>query len=86
LPRHRVHRFIDRVFLGRAYPHVHVWMDEPAWTTSLGSRHRVLRHDVLSLLARFGVSWELLSGLLHILADEVESRVRVSRGGKGRRR
>jgi len=74
------------VFLGRAYPHVHIWMDEPAWTTSLGSRHRLVRHDVLSLLARFGVSWELLSGLLHILADEAESRVKAFRRNRSRRR
>jgi hypothetical protein len=86
LPSHRVHRFIDVVFLGRAYPHVHRWMDEPAWTTSLGKRHRILRHDVLSLLARFGVSEELLSGLLHILADSVESRVKALKRNKSRRR
>jgi hypothetical protein len=86
LPSHRVHRFIDMVFLGRAYPHVHRWMDEPAWTTSLGKRHRILRHDLLSLLARFGVSEELLSGLLHILADMVESKVKASKLRNNRRR
>jgi hypothetical protein len=86
LPSHRVHRFIDRVFLGRAYPHVHIWMDEPAWTTSLGSRHRILRHDLLSLLARFGVSEEFISGLLHILADTADSEIKASKRRNSRRR
>jgi uncharacterized metal-binding protein len=61
-------------------------MDEPAWTTSLGRRHRILRHDPLSLLARFGTSEEFISGLLHILADAVESKVKALKRRNNRRR
>jgi hypothetical protein len=61
-------------------------MDEPAWTTDLGSKHRILRHDLLSLLVKFGVSEEFISGLLHILADTADSKVKASKRRNSRRR
>jgi len=29
MPKHKIHRYIDKLFLGREFPHVHRWMDEP---------------------------------------------------------
>ena len=70
--RHREHVAVDRLVLGRPYRDVHRWMDEPfRW---LGPRHRALRHDPLTLLLRYGLSGELASGLLHIVADRASSR------------
>ena len=79
--RHRDHVLIDRLVLGRAYREVHRWMDEPyRW---LGPRHRVLRHDPLTLLLRFGLGEEFVSGMLHIAADEASSALRRRRGRRG---
>jgi hypothetical protein len=50
-------------------------MDEPyRW---LGKKHRVLRHDLISLMIRYYDDPErLTSGLLHIIADRVESEIK----------
>ena len=50
-------------------------MDEPyKW---LGKKHRVLRHDPITLMIKYYDDPErLASGLLHVIADRVESRVR----------
>jgi hypothetical protein len=79
--RHKEHQALDRILLGREYKHVHEWMDEPAsW---LGPRHRILRHSALELLLHYGVSNELVAGLLHLEADKVSSALKKSRrGGK----
>jgi len=81
MPSHRVHRLIDRVFLGREYPDVHRWMDAPFKT--LGRRHRVLRHSIPEVVAAYW--WDpgrLASGILHIYTDKAESELkrRVRRG------
>jgi hypothetical protein len=73
LPSHKVHRAVDRLLLGREYEDVHAWMDEPfRW---LGPKHRILRHDPLSIAVRY---WNdpdrALSAFLHIVADGVSSR------------
>ena len=67
MPSHRTHRMIDRLFLGKEYPHVHRWMDRPCkW---LGPKHRVLRHSFEEAFLKYGFSEEFLSACLHILAD-----------------
>jgi hypothetical protein len=80
--RHKEHQALDRILLGREYKHVHEWMDEPAkW---LGPKHRILRHSPIELLLHYGVSDELVAGLLHLEADKVSSAIKRSagRGGK----
>jgi len=71
--RHRQHRLVDVFFLGREYPDVHSWMDEPyRW---LGRRHRILRHDPLSILLKYlDDPGRLASAYLHIIADKSSSR------------
>ena len=73
--RHREHRLIDKLLLGREFRDVHVWMDEPyRW---LGRKHRVLRHDPITLMIKYYDDPErLTSGLLHIIADRVGSKVK----------
>jgi len=67
MARHKVHRMVDRLILGRPYSNVHRWMDEPyKW---LGKKHRILRHDPISLFLKYGAGPEFLSGLLHIAVD-----------------
>lgn len=73
MPSHKTHRAVDRLLLGREYEDVHAWMDEPfRW---LGPKHRILRHDPLSIAVRY---WNdpnrALSAFLHIVTDGVSSR------------
>jgi hypothetical protein len=51
-------------------------MDEPyRW---LGKKHRVLRHDPITLMIRYYDDPErLASGLLHIIADKSGSKVKT---------
>jgi len=76
--KHRQHRALDKLLLGREYGDVHEWMDEPAkW---LGPRHRILRHSPLEILLKYSNDPDrLASALLHILADKADSRVRSRR-------
>jgi len=68
VPRHKVHCAVDRLALGRAYPDVHRWIDEPyRW---LGPRHRILRHDLLSVTLRYGRDpRRLAAAVLHLALD-----------------
>lgn len=79
--KHREHRALDRLLLGREYEDVHAWMDEPAkW---LGPRHRVLRHSPIEVLMKYHDDpARLASALLHILADKADSKIK---GGRGKR-
>ena len=87
MPTHRVHRLIDKLLLKREYPDVHRWVDEPyRW---LGPRHRVLRHSPIEVVIKYwGDPARMASGLLHILADRAESRLkaRLRRVGRCRGR
>jgi hypothetical protein len=67
MPSHKVHRLIDRIFLGEEFPDVHHWIDEPY--KYLGRKHRILRHTPIEIIAKYGFSKRAMSGLLHILAD-----------------
>lgn len=68
--KHKEHRAIDKLVLGREYPDVHRFMDKPAYR--MGPGHRRFRHDMRAVLymalkhqdPRAGVS-----ALLHIGAD-----------------
>ena len=71
MPSHKKHRSCDKVFLGKEYPLVHRYMDEPYKV--LGMRHRVLRHDIetcLLLGIMFGEN-AFRSAVLHIVLDRV---------------
>jgi len=91
LPSHRVHRVVDRMLLGRECPSVHRFLDEPY--KLLGSRHRILRHDLLTILALAAQDPVLgASALLHVLTDYGYSALRrrlrksAGRGAQGWRR
>jgi len=64
MPKHKIHRYIDPLFLGKEFPHVHRWMDEPY--KLLGRKHRILRHSPQEVIIKYGLSDEALGGLLHI--------------------
>lgn len=88
MPSHRVHRLIDRMLLGREYPSVHRFLDEPY--RILGPRHRILRHDLLTILALASQDPVLgVSALLHVLTDygytALRRRLRKSVGRGARR-
>ena len=60
-----------------------MWIDEPyRW---LGKKHRISRHDPFILFVKYGFSERFVSGLLHIVADEVFSYVGKKRRKKGKR-
>ena len=70
--KHKQHRTIDKVFLGKEYPGVHRFIDRPYRV--YGRRHRAFFHDLDTVLLlsaldpRYG-----LSCLLHIIADRVDT-------------
>jgi hypothetical protein len=74
MPKHKVHRLIDKIFLGEEFPDVHAWIDRPY--KYLGRRHRILRHTPIEIVAKYGFTKKTLSGLLHILADFGSSKVK----------
>jgi len=73
MPNHEIHRYIDKLFLGRKFPHVHHRIDEPY--KSLGRKHRILRHSPHEVILKYGLSDEALSGLLHIYADRKSNEI-----------
>jgi len=85
MPDHRTHRRIDKAFLGKEYPDVHKWMDEPyKW---LGPRHRILRHDPFSILLKYrNDPNRLTAALLHLLADKGISALKRSKRKKRRKK
>jgi hypothetical protein len=73
--RHKEHMLIDMLFLGKAFPEVHRYMDEPYKV--FGSRHRMFRHDAVTALLlglRHNDFRYTLSALLHIIFDRASSR------------
>lgn len=74
LPKHYVHHFIDRVWLGKAYPKVHRKMDRPF--LFFGKQHRELFHDFPTayFIAREEYPEDpraIQSAYLHIYYDEL---------------
>ena len=82
MPSHRTHKLIDRIFLHNEYKDVHEWMDGPV--KYLGPRHRILRHSIPEILAKY---WNdprrLMSAYLHLVTDfshsEVKKKIRRRR-------
>ena len=85
MSRHKTHRAIDQFLLGKEYPKVHIYLDEPSWLWGLGKFHRRYRHDPLltpiEVLMRQYLRGEpidtgaALSAFLHILTDRADSLV-----------
>jgi len=83
MSRHKTHKVVDRLLLGREYPKVHIYLDEPAWLWGLGRRHRIARHHPVAtpvevLLQQYLRGEQVdtgaaLSAFLHILTDRVDS-------------
>ena len=89
MPSHKTHRLISRLILGKEYPEVDRWLDQPC--RYLGPRHRILRHTPAEVIAKFGISDKALAGLLHIALDYAVSEAkrelkRKKSGRKGWRR
>lgn len=80
IPRHSVHRLIDKLLLGREMREVHILKDLPYKV--FGRRHRVLLHDETSdlmCLLLYGPRG-YVSSKLHNLADKyLDSEGRVKR-------
>jgi len=80
IPAHRIHRRIDKLLFGREYPEVHRFLDSMA---SLGGKHRALPpHDVWSLMIYTQDPQRILSGIIHILTDSMESKAKAKRSRK----
>jgi len=78
---HKIHKLVNKIFLGNEYEDVNKWMDEPF--SYLGRRHRVLRHDPLSIALKYcDDPKRTCAGLLHILVDEVSSKRKWKRRSK----
>jgi len=69
MPSHNTHRRIDRLVLGKEYPHIHWYKDKPF--RYLGPSHRRLRHDLETdlLIGAICGPDALLSALMHDAAD-----------------
>ena len=73
MPGWRVHRFLDRMFYGKAYSKIHSKMDSAV--VILGKRHRILFHNPLWVCAIAEEAYPgdpnaVASGNMHILADQ----------------
>jgi hypothetical protein len=82
MPDHKTHHLVCKLILGKARPDVDRFIDEPyRW---LKSRHRILRHDPVTLFLKYHNDPEgFFAGLLHILTDFGVSEVkRRERGSK----
>jgi len=72
MPSHDIHKIVNKALLGKEYEDVNRWCDEPyRW---LGRKHRILRHDPLSITLKYHNDPErLAAAFLHVLTDEVYS-------------
>ena len=87
MPSHKVHRLIDRLFLGKEHEEVHAYLDAPY--RYLGPRHRILRHSFEEIAAKYWNDPErFLSAYLHLIADYSDSAIkkRMRKAGKRRRK
>ena len=74
MPSHRVHLFLDQLILGKKYPKIHKFLDNPVYF--LGKRHRILFHDpAMALLVAQkeypGDPKAILSAQIHIRVDNL---------------
>jgi len=68
--KHKEHRAIEKLVLGKEYPEVDRWMDQPAY--HYGPGHRKFRHDARAVVLMALVHRDPRAGaaaLLHIAAD-----------------
>lgn len=75
MPTHKVHRFFEKLILGKEYPWVHRLLDHP-FGLNLGIQHRkYFGHDILSILILYYLSGYnddvLKSALLHNILDRM---------------
>jgi len=85
LPSRRVHKLVDRIFLGEEFDKVHRFKDRPA--KKLGKSHRKVFHDPVTNLI-IGLVYgrkAMLSAFLHDLTDWIEVRRCKKRRCKKRR-
>ncbi|MFQ6064224.1 MAG: hypothetical protein ACE5L6_01995 [Candidatus Bathyarchaeia archaeon] len=78
MPRHKTHRKVDRLVLGREYEWVHKLLDTAA--PALGPSHRKVGHDqesagLIFLLSR-GDLKALISAELHIALDKHDTELK----------
>jgi len=86
MPSRKVHRAIDRIFLGEEFDAVHAFKDRPA--RSLGPRHRKFFHDPMTNLF-IGLALgekAYLSAVLHDIVDFSSTEAKKKWKKKGRRR
>lgn len=78
MPSHYTHKKIDKIILGKEYPDVHKWIDEPVkW---LGPRHRILRHDIGTIALRYyGDRERTISAYMHLITDKYHSKYKRRR-------
>ena len=88
MPDHKTHHLVCKLILGKARPDVDRYVDEPyRW---LGAKHRILRHDPISLFVKYHDDPEgFFAGMLHILTDfgvsEAKRKKRVRKNVKSKR-
>jgi len=74
IPRHKIHRMLDRLLFNEAFEDIHMWMDKP-YVVLKGKKHREFRHDTVAvarILLRTRDIRKAASALFHILIDNVE--------------
>lgn len=69
MPNNNIHLLFDKIGLGKEYPDIHNWIDDPV--KELGPQHRKEHHDI-SAIIYCGKRWGnigLYSSCLHMLID-----------------
>ena len=72
MPHPRIHERIDRLIFGRAYPHVHKWMDSQYKKGEWHHSHWVKHHHMQAINKRFPAHQRNLdreAARLHVLVD-----------------
>ena len=72
MPSHKIHCYVDRMLFGKSYWRLHRQIDKPF--LFLGKKHRVLFHDVFSVvaIAQKLYPWDPMAeeaGLVHVQID-----------------
>jgi len=86
MPSRKVHEMIDQLLFGKKFTHVHRLKDFPS--KFLGSRHRILFHDIetdMLIGLRYGID-AMLSAYIHDLVDFATTEAKRKRTRKTKRK
>jgi hypothetical protein len=75
MPKHKIHKYVDRLFFGKSHPKVHRAIDGPY--KLFGKKHRIIFHTpmqgfIVGALTESSIEGGV-SGALHVIVDQQTS-------------